>query len=117
MRTETSRKTLLHLAVEGLCFLKHSAEQHAACVDLLLQAGVPVAVPDPRGRTALHDYIADVRWRTRALENSPAHLRTLERLCLAGASVTAEDADGATPLAMAAENGLPRVREILFGYT
>merc|ERR1712226_1762271 len=28
LRTDQSKKTLLHLAVEGMCFLKHSADQH-----------------------------------------------------------------------------------------
>ncbi|CAK0853359.1 unnamed protein product [Prorocentrum cordatum] len=117
VRTDESRKTLLHLACEGLCFLRHSAERHAACVDLALRWRVPVDAAEPRrGRTALQDLVGDPRWRTRSLENSAAHLAAVERLCAAGASVAAEDPGGASALSLASEGRLPRVREALLCY-
>mmetsp|Transcript_2662 Transcript_2662/g.10348 ORF Transcript_2662/g.10348 Transcript_2662/m.10348 type:complete len:300 (+) Transcript_2662:1840-2739(+) len=117
VRTDQSRKTLLHLAVEGMCFLKHSAERHAACVGLALRLKVPVDALEPKsGRTCLQEYIADVRWRTRALENSKVHMEVVEQLCLHGASVAAEDASGQSALSLASEMGLMRVREILLSY-
>jgi len=117
VRTDQSRKTLLHLAVEGMCFLKHSAERHAACVSLALRLKVPVDALEPKsGRTCLQEYIADVRWRTRALENSKVHMEVVEQLCLHGASVAAEDASGQSALSLASEMGLMRVREILLSY-
>ena len=107
---------LLHLAVEGVAFLRHSAERHAECVDLVLARVADVDARDKDGRTALQKFVQDVRWRTRAFENSPAHLAVVERLCRAGASVAAEDPQGSCALSIAAANGLPRVREILFMY-
>lgn len=116
VRTDESRKTLLHLAVEGLCFLKRSAEQHAACVAQLLDL-VPVDAKEPRkGRTCLQDFLADVRWRTRSFENSPAHMGVLESLCLQGASVAQEDNEGNSALSLASDARLGRARELLFGY-
>jgi len=118
MRTDQSKKSLLYLAVEGMCFLKHSAEQHAACVDICLKHGVPVDAREPKhGRTCLQDYVADVRWKTRAFENSRAHMEVLEQLCMYGANVTAEDNAGQSALSIASDMGLDRVRQALFAYT
>lgn len=115
--TNESRKTLLHLACEGMCFLRHSAEQHAQCVELLLKYKVPINAQEPFGKqTCLQLYVADVRWRTQHFENSSSHMQVLERLCEEGASVTVEDAEGRSALSISIENSLPRVREILFGY-
>merc|ERR1712113_1189967 len=117
LRTNESGKTLLHLACEGMCFLKHSAERHGACVDLALRWGVPIdATEHKRCRTCLQDFIGDIRWRTRSLENSSAHLAVLERLCAEGASVTVEDAEGCSALSIATEAKLAHAREILFSY-
>lgn len=117
LRTDESRKTLLHLACEGMCFLRHSAERHAKCVDLVLKCGVPPNVAEPKkGRTCLQDYVSDVRWRTRNLVNSNDHMRVLEQLCLNGASVTVEDVEGENALSLATEMGLPPVREVLLCY-
>mmetsp|Transcript_20671 Transcript_20671/g.57653 ORF Transcript_20671/g.57653 Transcript_20671/m.57653 type:complete len:335 (-) Transcript_20671:110-1114(-) len=117
LRTGESKKTLLHLACEGMCFLRHSARRHADCVELALRWQVPVDVAEPaKQRTCLHDYVGDVRWRTRGFENSAAHMDVLERLCAKGASVTAEDAEGNSAISLASEAGLARVRELLFSY-
>ncbi|CAE8715430.1 unnamed protein product, partial [Polarella glacialis] len=117
LRTNESRKSLLHLACEGLCFLKSSAECHAQCVELLLNWQVPVDQAEPRqGRTCLQNYIEDARWRTRGFELSRTHLSILERLCEAGASVTMEDFGGNSALSIAAAAELSTVREVLFAY-
>jgi len=117
VRTDSSRKTLLHLACEGMCFLRHSAERHAACVELLLRRGVPLEAKEPKKqRTCLQDFVGDVRWRTRCFESSRCHMEAVERLCDAGASVTAEDAEGGSAISIASELGLHKVRELLFGY-
>lgn len=117
LRTNESGKSLLHLACEGLCFLKSTAEQHAECIHLVLQQAVPVDQAEPRrGRTCLQNLVGDVRWRTRNFEASSAHLTAVERLCEAGASVVAEDAEGQSALSLAASNNLCKVREILFAY-
>ena len=56
LRTE-SGKSLLHLACEGLCFLKRSAEEHAQCINLVLQRQVPVDQAEPKqGRSCLQNY-------------------------------------------------------------
>merc|ERR1719171_2973114 len=71
VRSKESKQTLLHLAVDGMCFLKRSAESHADVVAQLLRQGVPVDAVEPaRGRTCLQMYVGDVRWVTRAYENS-----------------------------------------------
>lgn len=117
VRTDTSKKTLLHLACEGMCFLRHSAERHAACVETLLRRRVPVEATEPkRQRTCLQDFVGDVRWRTRSFESSRVHLEAIEKLCVAGASVTSEDAEGGSAISIAADMGLMRVREVLFAY-
>merc|ERR1712139_102843 len=115
VRTDQSRKTLLHLAVEGMCFLKRSAEKHAACVDVLLQWNVPVDAVEPsKGRTCLQSYLDDIRWKTRQFEESAFHMSVVENLCNHGASVTLEDRDGNSALSIAAAQGLNRVRQLLF---
>eukprot|EP00927_Polykrikos_kofoidii_P016239 TRINITY_DN17318_c0_g2_i2.p1 TRINITY_DN17318_c0_g2~~TRINITY_DN17318_c0_g2_i2.p1 ORF type:complete len:339 (-),score=54.31 TRINITY_DN17318_c0_g2_i2:60-1076(-) len=117
VRTDESKKSLLHLACEGMCFLRHTAERQAKCVELLLRWGVPIDARDPRtGRTCLQDYVADVRWRTRGFENSASHMRVLEQLCVHGASVSVEDAEGHSALSLAAENELKPAREVLLSY-
>ena len=56
LRTE-SGKSLLHLACEGMCFLKRSAEDHARCVDLVLQQRIPIDQAEPKqGRSCLQNY-------------------------------------------------------------
>ena len=51
-----SGKSLLHLACEGLCFLKRSAGEHLQCVEYLLDK-VPVDQAEPKsGRTCLQNY-------------------------------------------------------------
>jgi ankyrin repeat protein len=112
-----SGKTLLHMAVEGLCFLKRSAEKHAACIDTLLKRQVPTDIVEPKkSRTCLHALLADKRWRTLQLENSAVHLAVVEQLCQHGANVTLEDSEGSSAMSIAAEQGLHKVREILFMY-
>ena len=62
LRTE-SGKSLLHLACEGLCFLKRSAEEHVRCVDLVLQRKVPVDQTEPKqGRSCLQNYVPWMLW-------------------------------------------------------
>ena len=57
LRSE-SGKSLLHLACEGLCFLKRSAEEHAKCVDLVLRQQVPIDQAEPKqGRSCLQNYV------------------------------------------------------------
>lgn len=115
--TNESRKTLLHLACEGMCFLKSSADRHADCVASLIDCKVPIDAVDPkRRRTCLQDYVSDVRWKTRKFEDSAAHMSTLEALCIAGASVTYEDLEGHSALAIAMDSELRRVREVLLSY-
>jgi len=117
LRTDGSRKTLLHLACEGLCFLRHSAERHGRCVELALRQRVPVDEREPGlGRTCLQELVGDARWRTRGFEDSPAHMAAVERLCMAGASTTAEDAEGSSAISIAGAAALPRVREVLMSY-
>lgn len=117
LRTEQSKKTLLHLACEGMCFLRHSAERHAECIELCLRWQIPVNATDPQTRrTCLQDYVGDVRWKTRGFENSLAHMGVLEKLCMAGAAVTAEDIEGNSALSLASSAGLTHVRQILFSY-
>lgn len=130
IRTNESGKTLLHLACEGLCFLKSSAEQHAACVRLLLKHRVPPDAVDPLGRTCLQDFVADRRWhtpqnfvagrerrwQTKPFEASIPHMAVLEELCLAGASVSRQDAAGESAISLATAAGLSRVREVLLGF-
>ncbi|CAE7929108.1 kz, partial [Symbiodinium sp. KB8] len=116
LRTE-SGKSLLHLACEGMCFLKRSAEDHALCVDLVLQQRIPIDQAEPKqGRSCLQNYVDDVRWTTRNFEASDAHMWALERLCEEGASVSREDSAGHSALSLADANGLKKVREILFMY-
>lgn len=115
VRTESGR-TLLHLACEGLCFLKNRSEQHANCVRLLIQHGIPLDARDPEGRTCLHAFVADRRWRTQNFEHSAPHMAILEELCLAGANVSAEDLSGESPMEMATSAGLSRVRETLLAF-
>jgi ankyrin repeat protein len=115
--TDASKKNLLHLACEGLCFLKHSAERHAQCVDLVLTWKVPVDQAEPkRGRTCLQNLVDDVRWRTRNFEASEHHMRAVENLCLQGASVTVQDYAGNSALSIVDQAGLYRLREVLFSY-
>merc|ERR1739848_667193 len=77
--TDQSKKSLLHLAVEGMCFLKRSAQKHAACVESILQWKVPVDMCEPsRGRTCLQNYIDDVHWKTRQFEASTCHMSVVE---------------------------------------
>jgi len=117
VRTDQSRISLLHLAVEGMCFLKRSAEKHAACIDTLLKWQVPTDIVEPKkSRTCLHALLADKRWRTLQLENSAVHLAVVEQLCQHGANVTLEDSEGSSAMSIAAEQGLHKVREILFMY-
>jgi len=117
LRTNESKKTLLHLACEGMCFLKHSAERHAKCVELVLHRKVCVDAIEPKKqRTSLQEYVGDVRWRTRSFEHSVWHMSVLEKLCSHGASVTVEDSDGNCALSLASDGGLSRVREVLFSY-
>jgi len=117
LRTDQSKKTLLHLACEGMCFLRHSAERHAACVELVLRWRVPLDATEPKmQRTCLQNFVGDLRWRTRGLEDSRFHMEVAERLCIAGASVSAEDAEGGSALSIAGAMGLPRLRELLFSY-
>lgn len=118
VRTDQSKKSLLHLAVEGMCFLKRSAEQHACCIDLLLQKGVSVDIAEPKkGRTCLHDYLDDMRWKTRGFESSPAHMAVLEKLCNYGASCMKEDFEGNSAMSIAGARGLHKVREVLLTYS
>lgn len=117
LRTDGSQKSLLHLACEGLCFLKSSAEQHAECVELVLAAKVPVDQAEPtRGRTCLQNYVDDVRWHTRGFEASCTHMHALEKLCEFGASATVEDLEGASALSLATEAELQQVRTVLLTY-
>lgn len=116
LRTENG-KSLLHLACEGLCFLKRSPEEHLNCVEQLLAKHIPVDQAEPqRGRSCLQNFVDDVRWHTRKFEDSPAHLLALDRLCEAGASVTVEDFEGRSALSIAEESGLPKMREVLYSY-
>lgn len=115
--TDESKKNLLHLATEGLCFLKHSAEWHAECVDLVLKWKVAVDQPEPKhGRTCLQNLVDDVRWRTRNFEASEHHMAAVESLCMHGASVTAQDSAGNSALSIADQAGLYRLKELLFSY-
>merc|ERR1712061_11817 len=114
IRADQSRKTLLHFACEGMCFLRHSAERHAQCVELLLRKKIPINEKDPeRQRTCLQDLVGNKQWKTRSLEDSPAHMRIVERLCEEGASVTLEDAEGESAVSLAAHNSLSHVRGVL----
>mmetsp|Transcript_14784 Transcript_14784/g.29151 ORF Transcript_14784/g.29151 Transcript_14784/m.29151 type:complete len:341 (+) Transcript_14784:52-1074(+) len=116
LRMECQR-TLLHMACDGLCFLRHSAQRHMECISLAIRAGVPLdAARTEKQRTCLQDFVADVRWQSRAFENSATHLEALEMLCMAGASPTAEDSDGSSALSLAAEASLRRVRGALMAY-
>jgi len=116
LRTE-GKRTLLHMACNGLCFLRHSAERHMECIVLAMRAGVPLdAARTEKHRTCLQDFVADVRWQTRAFENSATHMEALEMLCLAGASPTLEDSDGSSALSLVAEASLRRVRGALMAY-
>jgi len=116
LRMECQR-TLLHMACDGICFLRHSAQRHMECIALAIKAGVPVdEARTEKKRTCLQDFVADVRWQTRAFENSASHMEALEMLCLAGASPTVEDSDGSCALSLAAEASLRRVREVLMAY-
>merc|ERR1712061_30539 len=117
IRTDQSRKTLLHFACEGMCFLRHSAERHAQCVELLLKKKVPIDEREPkRQRTCLQDFVGDERWKRRGLEYSSAHMRIVERLCQEGASVTIEDAEGGSAISIAADHSLAHVRGLLLNY-
>lgn len=117
VRSNESKKTLLHLAVEGMCFLKRSAQKHAACVDALLQHQVPVDFAEPAyGRTCLQNYLDDVRWKARQFQASSAHMYVVEQLCKHGASMSLEDFKGNSAMSIAAAQGLDRVREMLFMY-
>lgn len=117
VRTDQSKKTLLHLAVEGMCFLKRSPAQHAACVNLLLQRKVPVDFADPfKGRTCLQNYLLDDRWKTShigQLELSRPHMSVVEQLCSHGASVSAKDFEGNSAMSIATTQGLHKVIEVL----
>mmetsp|Transcript_56454 Transcript_56454/g.104522 ORF Transcript_56454/g.104522 Transcript_56454/m.104522 type:complete len:337 (-) Transcript_56454:45-1055(-) len=114
IRTNESGKTLLHLACEGMCFLKRAASQHAKCIQLLLEAQVPLNIEAQEGgRTCLQNYVSDVRWRTRNLEASAEHMEVLEQLCSAGANVLAKDWAGETAISLAEESGLQEVRAVL----
>jgi len=116
LRTENG-KSLLHLACEGLCFLKRSADEHLNCMEQLLAQGIPVDQAEPtQGRTCLQNLVSDVRWHTRKFEDSAAHMLALDRLCEAGASVVAEDFEGKSALSAAEESGLPKMRQLLFSY-
>merc|ERR1712137_609911 len=109
-------KTLLHMACEGLFLLKHSAEKHAECVRMLLQRGIPINLANPNTRrTCLQDYVADPQWAYR-WQQSAVHMAILEELCLAGADVGVEDADGNSAMSIATANGCEMVREVLFAY-
>jgi len=111
------QRTLLHLACDGMLFLRHSAQRHLDCIALAIRAGVPVdALRTEKHRSCLQDFVADVRWQSRAFENSATHMEALEMLCLAGASPTREDADGSSALSLAAEASLRRVRGALMAY-
>lgn len=108
---------LLHLACEGLCFLKNEATMHAACVEMLLAQGALVnAVCRSKGCTCLHALVNNSRWRTRDYESSKIHMDTVEALCVRGASVSLQDSAGESALSMAAEAGLHRLRSLLYTY-
>lgn len=111
-----TRKTLLHMACEGMFLLKRSPEQHADCVRLLIAYGIPINLSDPgTGRACLHDYVSEDRWLSR-WENSSVHMQILEELCLASADVSNEDIDGKSAISIATENGCDKVRAILYTY-
>eukprot|EP00435_Cladocopium_sp_Y103_P034177 s2293_g8.t2 len=56
LRTENG-KSLLHLACEGLCFLKRSPDEHLNCIQQLLAKDIPVDQAEPqRGRSCLQNF-------------------------------------------------------------
>lgn len=117
LRSTSSGKTLLHLACEGMGFLKSSVESHAKCVTLALDRNVPVDAVEPeKQQTCLHLYVGHKNWKRKQFEDSAVHMNVLELLCDRGAGVSVEDSDGRSAMSMAAESGLARVRQVLFAY-
>lgn len=118
IRTDLGQKSLLHLACEGLLFLKSSAENHAKCIDHLLRWQAPVDELEHRlGRTCLQTLVADSRWKTKNFENSPMHMYAVTRLCEAGANVRFEDNQGDSAVSLATSAGLLCLRELLLAYS
>lgn len=118
LRTEEKGKTLLHLCCEGMCHLKRDrASKYAACVDLLLQTGVPVDARDTKhGRTCLQSFVGYGMWQEQGFEASNTHLSVVQQLCAWGASPTAVNHDGNSALVLAANLGLRRVEELLLRF-
>lgn len=107
---------LLHVACEGLFLLKRSPEQHADCVRMLLQRGVPVDCSDTISRwTCIQDYLSRKHWADR-WQQSVVHMAILEELCLAGADIVAENAGCESAMSIAAKNGCSKVREVLLSF-
>ncbi|CAE7525780.1 unnamed protein product [Symbiodinium natans] len=114
VRTEVLQHSLLHLACLGILNLpKGNPERYLACVDLLLDRGVPLEVPDKRGRTCLQLVAGHPNWEERGFEASPAHLALVARLCAAKADPSSPNEHGNSALSLARRRGLHRVEELL----
>jgi len=116
--TDGHGQTLLHLTVTGMCNLPRDCpERYLACVDMLLQRGVPVdAVESKHKRTCLQTFLNHNIWVRGHAEESDIYIRVVKQLCAYAASVVAEDNGGTTALSLAASSGLHRLHEVLVGF-
>jgi len=115
VRTEQAQQSLLHVAVQGLVYMRSSAEAHLECMEVLLQARCDPCAEDKQGRTVLFHYLSEFgegKAATR-LQASRQHAKAVRRLCEMRADPMATGPGGRTALELAGQRGLARLRREL----
>jgi len=114
IRSDTNGQTLMHLVCFGMVnFPRDTPQRYLACIDPLLEHGVPVDAKDQKGRTPLRIYAGHGNWLQCTYEQSATHMQMVEKLCESGANPLEKDALGNSPLSLAGSAGLRGVKDLL----
>lgn len=83
LRTDTKSNSILHVAANGLVYLKASAEAHLSCVRLLLDVKCNPNSSNAAGRCVLQQFFESMQadWAETLLDESAPHLQAVRWLC------------------------------------